>query len=164
MTVNIPGIPFPLEPSPGSTWRIDGGDKTLRVSAAPRSDIFVDPAGEDPANAATLMNAVTMLGRAPAGDFQLSARVKVDFRATFDAGVLLLWFDESLWAKFCFEFSPAGDAMVVSVVNRGVADDANSFTVEMSHIWLRVARVGRVFAFHASRDGANWELVPIPFN
>jgi hypothetical protein len=42
--------------------------------------------------------------------------------STFDAGVLLLWVDERHWGKLCFEFSPAGDPMIVSVVCRGVAD------------------------------------------
>ena len=41
-------------------------------------------------------------------DFRLSARVTVDFRATFDAGVLLLWLDEAHWAKLCFEYTPDG--------------------------------------------------------
>ena len=34
--------------------------------------------------------------------------------------------------------------MVVSVVTRGVSDDANAFPVEADHVWLRVARVGAV--------------------
>ena len=59
--------------------------------------------------------AATLLGVPPAGDFQLSARVRVGFRSTFDAGVLLLWLDRAYWAKLCFEFSPQGDA----IRNRG---------------------------------------------
>jgi regulation of enolase protein 1 (concanavalin A-like superfamily) len=49
--------------------------------------------------------------------------------------------------------------MVVSVVTRGVSDDCNSWPVDGDSIWLRVARLGRAFAFHASHDGMTWQLV-----
>ncbi len=49
--------------------------------------------------------------------------------------------------------------MVVSVVTRGVSDDANAWTVEGNVVWLRVSRLGQGFAFHASGDGRRWEFV-----
>ncbi len=165
-SIPVPGIPFALTPSQGSAWSADAAAGTLRVTADPHSDIFVDPAGAGASgetggqvNAETLLNAVTLLADAPEGDFQLSARVRVSFRSTFDAGVLLLWLNRAYWAKLCFEFSPDGEAMVVSVVNREVADDANAFVVEGEEVWLRLSRIGRVFAFHASLDGTRWSMI-----
>jgi regulation of enolase protein 1 (concanavalin A-like superfamily) len=146
------GVPFPFEPS--GPWRVDATTGAVRVSAPPRTDIFVDPA-----DGTTVLNAVTLVGSAPAGDYQFSVRVSVEFAATYDAGVLLLWSDEHRWAKLCFEFSPAGDPMVVSVVCRGVADDANAFVVGQRHAWLRVSRLGPAYAFHASVDGHVWQLI-----
>jgi regulation of enolase protein 1 (concanavalin A-like superfamily) len=108
-----------------------------------------------------MLNAATLLGVPPAGDFQFSARVSVDFRSHYDAGVLLLWIDEQHWGKFCFEFSPAAKPMVVSVVTRGVSDDANAFTVAERSVWLRVSRVDQVYAYHASTDGETWDLVRV---
>lgn len=160
-TTAVPGIPFPLTPSAGSDWQVDGGRGTVTVSALPHSDIFVDPGGDDQVNAETQLNAATLLGEVPAGDFTLSARVTVGFAATFDAGVLLLWLNEKHWAKLCFEFSPAREPMVVSVVTREVADDANAFLVAGNSVWLRVSRIGAVYAYHASLDGTAWRLVRI---
>lgn len=160
-TTSLDAIPFELTPSPGSEWTVSTSGREVEVDALPHSDIFVDPAGAGVANAATLMNAVTLLGAPPEGDFRLSARVRVDFHSTFDAGTLMLWWSEQYWAKLCFEYSPDGDAMVVSVVNRLVADDANSFTVDGGEIWLRVSRVGDVFAYHASTDGRTWSFVRV---
>jgi regulation of enolase protein 1 (concanavalin A-like superfamily) len=157
----ISGIPFALTPSSGSTWSTDAASAALRVSAAPHSDIFVDPTGAAQVNAETMLNAVTLLGEVPDGDFQLRARVEVEFAATFDAGVLLLWFDDRHWAKLCFEYSPDREPMVVSVVCRDVADDANSFVVEGGAVWLRIARAGGVYAFHASLDGVTWRFVRV---
>ncbi|MDL4814252.1 DUF1349 domain-containing protein [Actinomadura sp. OS1-43] len=121
------------------------------ASAVPRIDMFIDP-GSGPDGEPTL-NAATLLGVPPDGDFRFSARVTVDFAATYDAGVLLLWIDERRWGKLCFEYSPGGEPMIVSVVTRGVSDDANAFTVEGGTVWLRISRIGRAYAYHASLDG-----------
>ena len=83
----------------------------------------------------------------------------VDFAATYDAGVLVLYERDDLWAKLCFERSPQGEPMVVSVVTRRVSDDCNSFVVDGASVWLRIARIGTAFAFHASTDGGRWQLV-----
>ncbi|AQU65058.1 DUF1349 domain-containing protein [Streptomyces niveus] len=155
----LAAVPFELASSEGSNWEIDSDAATVRTTAHPHSDIFVDPAEGVTANAQTLLNAATLLGSPPAGDFQFSARVSVGFSSTFDAGVLLLWIDERHWAKLCFEYSPQGRPMVVSVVNRGVADDANAFTVDGESVWLRVSRVGHTTAYHASTDGTTWQMI-----
>jgi len=149
----VSGFPDALRPSEEGAWRLgDSGD--LVATAGPASDLFVDPAGGAP-----VLTAPSLLGSVPAGDFQLRARVSVDFAATYDAGVLLLWSDDRTWAKLCFEFSPQRKAMIVSVVTRGVSDDANGFTVDGSTAWLRVSRLGPAYAFHASADGTQWHMV-----
>ncbi len=157
--LNVPGVPFPLAPAPAGAWRIDEETGAVRVTAGPRTDIFVDPGGSATLNAESMLNAATLLGVPPEGDFQLSTRVSVDFQATFDAGVLLVWIDERHWGKLCFEFSPAAEPMVVSVVTRGVSDDANAFAVPGRSIWLRVSRIDRTYAYHACTDGTNWRMI-----
>jgi uncharacterized protein len=144
-------IPFQL--TGAASWVI--GEDEISVTALPESDIFIDPSGASPAT----HNALTLLGEPPAGDFQLSARVEVDFNATFDAGVLLIRSDETHWGKLCFEYSPDGEPMVVSVVCRGVADDSNAFVVDGRSVWLRVSRIGSAFAYHASPDGKIWRMI-----
>ena len=155
--LEIPGVPFALVPAPAAAWRLDVG--TVAGTAAPHSDLFIDPGAGTTLNAESLLNAATLLGLPPEGDFQFSARVTVGFAATYDAGVLLLWVDERRWAKLCFEFSPDREPMVVSVVTRGVSDDANAFVVPEQSVWLRVSRVDRAFAYHASTDSSRWRLV-----
>jgi hypothetical protein len=123
--------------------------------------LYLNPGGADAADAASVINAATLLGTPPSGDFQFSARVSAAFRARYDAGVLLLWVDEQHWAKLCFEFSPASQPMVVSVVTREVSDDANAFVVPDRTVWLRVSRVDRVYSLHASTDATTWRLVRV---
>jgi len=152
--VRIDALPLPLrwlqEPQ---SWHAPD-ESSLHVVAGPRTDWFVDPQRSADAR----MDAPALVGPSD-GDFLLSARVTVDFAATYDAGVLVLHERDDLWAKLCFEYSPQREPMVVSVVTRGVSDDCNSFVVEGSSVWLRIARIGAAFAFHASTDGERWSLV-----
>jgi regulation of enolase protein 1 (concanavalin A-like superfamily) len=127
---------------------------SLTLEAGPRTDLFRDPQGAE-----AQLGATRELVDAPAGDWTLSARVQADLRSTFDAGALILWADESTWAKLAFERSPQGEGMIVSVVTRGLSDDCNSTVVSGDAVWLRVAGVGDAFAFHASADGERWDFV-----
>jgi regulation of enolase protein 1 (concanavalin A-like superfamily) len=137
---------------PAVSWRADGS--SLALEAAGRTDWFIDPSGAaDP-----VLNAPALIGEA-AGDYLFSARVRVRFAATFDAGALMLHVGERVWAKLCFEYSPQREPMIVSVATRGASDDANGFVVEGEEAWLRIARLGPAFAFHASTDGHAWRLV-----
>ena len=159
--LDVPELPFPVVPSHPGVWRRDEPLGAVVADAPAHTDLYVNPGGADATDAESLLNAATLLGVPPAGDFQFSARVTVDFRSQYDAGVLLLWIDERHWGKFCFEFSPAGEPMVVSVVTRGVSDDANAFVVEQRSLWMRVSRADGVYAYHASTDGKRWTLVRV---
>jgi uncharacterized protein len=159
--VPVPELPFPTAASQPGVWSRDEQAAAVVATAPAHTDLYVNPAGEGSDDAESLLNAPTVLGSPPAGDFQLSAQVTVEFAAQFDAGVLLVWVDERNWAKFCFEFSPAAEPMVVSVVTRDVSDDANAFVVPDRSVWLRVSRVGHVYTFHASTDGRVWRLVRV---
>lgn len=153
MEFTLPGVPLEF------TWAVPPvecglTDGVLRAIAAPGTDIFIDPTDRF-----RQLSAARALAAIPDGDWQFSARVRVEFRDRFDAGVLLLWSDDRHWAKLCFERSPAGQPMVVSVVCREVADDANSWPVFDDTVWLRVSRVDGAYAFHASDDGQRWQFV-----
>jgi len=79
----------------------------LSVTAGPQTDWFVDPgSGEVTGNAPALVAPIP-------GDFTLSARIEVDFAATYDAGSLVVWAGPTRWGKLAFERSPQGEHMVV---------------------------------------------------
>lgn len=154
----IAGIDAPFESNNHVPWSIDAAG-TIQVHAEPLTDIFVDPNATNP-NGVTL-NAATLLTSAPAGDWQLTAKVTVDFQAKFDAGVLLVWYNEDYWAKLCFEYNPKGEATVVSVVNRLISDDANGPVINGNTVWLRVSKTDNVTCFHTSTDGNTWDLLRV---
>jgi regulation of enolase protein 1 (concanavalin A-like superfamily) len=128
---------------------------SIAFAAGPRTDLFTDPAGSEPKADAPLL-----LGN-PGGDFQLRARASAPLTAMFDAAALVVWASPAAWAKLALERSPQGEATIVSVVTRGVSDDANAFTVPEAAAWLRIARNGETMAFHASVDGRWWSLIRV---
>ena len=157
--MKLPNLPFALAPegSPPPGCRVTNGE-TLTLTAARRTDMFVDPAGTDQ-DQDQVPDAGRFVGLPPGGDFMLAARVGVEFGSTFDAGVLLLYADERHWAKLCFEYSPQHRPTAVTVVTREISDDCNSFEVAGNTLWLRITRSGAAWAFHASADGKWWRLV-----
>lgn len=148
-------MPFPLEPSGNPACAARVIDGALALTSAPGTDLFVDPGGEEGARP----DAGRLTGLPGDKDFTFSARVTVEFKATFDAGVLLLYLSERRWAKLCYELSPQGRPAAVTVVTRSTSDDSNSFETHGGPLWLRITRSGRAWAFHASEDGAWWRLL-----
>lgn len=157
----VPELPFPIAASHSAVWQRDERSGAVTATAPAHTDLYVSPGGEGSTDAASTLDAPTLLGTPPEGDFQLSARVTVGFQAQYDAGALLLWVDERHWAKLCFELSPAAEPMVVSVVTRGVSDDANAFVVDGRSVWLRVSRIDRSYAYHASTEARTWRMIRV---
>jgi regulation of enolase protein 1 (concanavalin A-like superfamily) len=154
-------MPFTLPAIPGELkwanepldWAI-GPDGSLSIVAGEATDWFIDPNG-----AYENANTPAALFSPPDSSFLLSARVGVDFGSTFDAGVLQVRAGADQWAKFCFEFSPDRQPMIVSVVTRGISDDCNSVVIDGHEVYLRVAATPATIAFHYSLDGKLWHLV-----
>ena len=107
-----------------------------------------------------MSSAPLLVGRPPTGDFTLQAHVVVEGDAMFDAAGLFVYDDDDQWAKLAVEVTAAGPT-IVSVVTDTFSDDCNSTVLAQSSAWLRLARVGEAFAFHASDSGGRWELVRV---
>jgi len=102
-----------------------------------------------------------MLLFGPADDYVLSARVKVGFKAKWDAGALVVWADDHHWAKLSFELSPAGQPTMVTVVTRGLSDDCNSIPISGNTVHLQIAKSGSAYVFYSSSDGKNWQVLRV---
>lgn len=153
-SITLPAIPAAL------TWLNEPvsadlkTDNQLRIVAGPNTDWFNDPA------ATSINNNAPVLLFAPADEsFLFSAQVTVEFASTFDAGVLFVYEGDELWAKLCFEYSPQGRPMVVSVVTRGRSDDCNSVVIAGNTVYLRIYRRADALVFHYSDDGQYWHFV-----
>jgi regulation of enolase protein 1 (concanavalin A-like superfamily) len=150
--VTLKGIPGELEwkNSPAGFHADDHG---FTIEAGKSTDWYISPVdGKAAGNAPILLFE-------PAEDFVLSAKVTVAFGTQWDAGTLFVYIDDQTWAKLAFEMSVYKKPTIVSVVTRGVSDDCNSWSAAGDSIRLRVARLGKAFAFYASQDGRSWEMI-----
>lgn len=134
-------------------WKLEAGN-TLRITAGKNTDWFIDPAGSYSKD-----NAPAALFTPADPNCIFSAKVIVAFASAFDAGALQARVHDTLWAKLCFEYSPQGQPMIVSVVTRGLSDDCNSVVIAGQEIYLRIVRTLRTLAFHYSADGRYWHFV-----
>jgi regulation of enolase protein 1 (concanavalin A-like superfamily) len=152
VSVSIPGIVQSFE-WVGKPIAVQFGERSLEMNATPKTDLFTDP------ETSQVVATASALVCRPKTEFILSAKVDVSFATAFDAGALVLWSNTQSWAKLCFEYSPQGQAMVVSVVTRGESDDCNAVVIEATSVWLRISGLGDAHAFHYSTDGTSWHFV-----
>jgi hypothetical protein len=149
--------PFLLDPT-GALVRDPIADTDVGAAVEMRADagddLFFQPGADDKVSQLRILGAWTT-----DEFFQFSARVSVDFRATFDSAVLLGWLGPDRWFKICAEMDPQGRARIVSVVTRGRSDDSNGAFLTGDATHLRISRTGRVIALHSSHDGTAWDLV-----
>lgn len=142
------------------TWDVEPQSWTchedrLTATAAGHTDIFRSPFGWT-----TKTNAARALATPPTGDWQLQARLQVDFHADWDAGSLFIWSNDDTWAKLNYELAPGGTPSVFSVVTRnGRSDDAVGPAVAADGLWLRISSLDNAYAFHCSADGNTWHLI-----
>lgn len=133
------------------------GDE-IAIYAPAKSDYFNNPIPEN----GKLMKPQ---GNAPfyykevEGDFVVKAKVRPDFKTTYDAASIMVIQDENKWVKAAFEKSDFGTNAVVSVVTNIVSDDANGCNIDVDSLWLQIARVGDNFAIHYSLDGQRFDMV-----
>lgn len=152
--LTIPSLPKPLRWQNNPVlWSFNTTDQTLAITAGKQTDWFLDPGGT-----VNIVNAPALL--APVHEScMLQSLVSSDASAMFDAAVLTVYQADDQWGKLCFELSPQGQLMVVSVVTRGTSDDCNSVPVDSREVYLRVSVLEKAFAFHYSLDGKFWNLV-----
>lgn len=124
----------------------------IRVITPARADYFRDPSGVH------VNDNAPFLWQMVSGDFVARSLVRPTFASTYDSGVIMARFDEKNWAKVCFEKTDFDTTAVVSVVTRGLSDDANGVNVTVPEVWLQMARSGNVFALHYSLDGSQFRM------
>lgn len=151
----IDGIPGPLRwQNPPAHWKIDNR-QTLTITADKHTDWYV------PAFDGQKSNNTPRLLFKPAEDFVLSAKVDVSFQNMWDAGVLVLYVNDALWAKLGLEMTLEKHPAIVSVVTREISDDNNSIAIRGSSVYLKVIKAGQAICFYASEDGQKWMLVRV---
>jgi regulation of enolase protein 1 (concanavalin A-like superfamily) len=149
----IAGVPGPLTwQHPPTQWKIDN-NRDLTIAADKATNWYVSPAGDGK------WDSSPRLLFKPADDFVLSAKVTVDIHSKWDAGDLVLYANDSVWAKFGIEATSNNQPTIVSVVTRAISDDNNSIAINGYSAYLKIAKAGMGIFFYESEDGQNWKII-----
>lgn len=128
-------------------------DNSLHMISGKGTDFFNNPVDKSVTATAPL------LYKNVKGDFVATALVKPNFASMWNAASLMVHIDSTNWIKFAFENSDATGKSIVSVVTKGISDDANGVVLDnQESIWLRISRKGDVYAMHWSKDGKNYMM------
>ncbi len=128
-------------------------DSVLSVTVESGTDYFNDPESSD------INSTAPLLYREVEGDFVATALVNPDLSSMWNATSLMVYIDSLNWIKFAFENSDATGNSIVTVVTRGVSDDANGVVIgNQGFMWLRMIRKGNIYAMHWSHDGKEYKM------
>lgn len=133
------------------SFKVENG--VLTIVAEKGTDFFNNP--EDSSRTAT----APYFFREITGDFVATALVRPDFSDQWNAVALMLHIDENHWIKYAFENSDATGKSIVSVVTKGVSDDANGVRLnDQDQVWLRMIRKGELYSMLWSLDGETYKM------
>jgi len=149
----IAAIPFPL------SWDMapvsyKSTDNSITITAGKETDFYCFVDGN------YYVNTAPKILFTPDSNFVLSAKIKPAFKSLYDGGAILLYSDDSNWAKLLFERHDDGTfGLGSSFVNERRGDDSYHPIVPSGEIYVRLARSGSIFNFYYSIDGKVWKLL-----
>ena len=93
--------------------------------------------------------------------FTFSAKVRPGFTSdgTYNAADLLVFANDSLYQKLCFEQDERGNHRVVSVRTVGTSDDNNHDVISEDSVYLKISSDTETIASYYSIDGKEWYMV-----
>lgn len=147
------------------THALNGGDTcvtvnpsaTLTFRCTEKRDIFCDPNGK------LSNNTIPMLLKAidNAKPFTLTTKVTPGFtkEGLYNAANLMVYSNDTLWQKLCFEQDERGRHRIVSVRTRGTSDDNNHQQLTEQTVYLRISSDTHTIASYYSLDKKQWQMV-----
>lgn len=148
------------------TQSLNGAEKLVTDSAGvvtfrakPHADFFCDPNGGKMSKNDAALLLMEIDNKKP---FTYSAKVRSGFthEGTYNAAVLFVYANDTLWQKLCFEQDERGNHRVVTVRTVGTSDDNNHEVLnEAEHVYFKISSDTRTIASYYSLDGKTWQMV-----
>jgi regulation of enolase protein 1 (concanavalin A-like superfamily) len=128
-------------------------DDSVSITASKETDLFND------AKSGSVAGNAPMLAFTPDDAFVLTAKVTPDFKRVYDGGFLVVYADQTHWAKLLLEKSHYGPISVGSSVTDVYSDDSVNADIPGKEVYLRVTKSKEVFTFYYSLDGVKWNYI-----
>ena len=78
---------------------------------------------------------------------------------TYNAADLLVFANDSLYQKLCFEQDERGGHRIVSVRTVGTSDDNNHDLMNVDQVFMKISSDTQTIASYYSIDGKEWQMV-----
>jgi regulation of enolase protein 1 (concanavalin A-like superfamily) len=128
-------------------------EQSFAIKSGAKTDFFIDNlSGVSSVNAPFYFETI-------GNNFIASVKITPEFKATYDAGGLLVFDDNKNWIKAAFELTDLGCASVVTVVTDDSSDDCNGESIAQNAAWVRIMRKNQFWSIHYSLDGLMWKMV-----
>lgn len=120
------------------------------------TDYFSDPNGTLQTTAPILLSSIDNTK-----PFTFTAKVTPKFNAddTYNAGVLYVYANDSLFQKLCFEQDERGNHRIVTVRTVGTSDDNNHTQIDLPYVYMKISSDTQTIASYYSLDNETWWLV-----
>lgn len=128
-------------------------DDSVSITASKETDLY------NGAKSGAVAANAPMLAFASDDAFVLTAKVTPDFKSEFDGGFLVVYADQTHWAKLLLEKSHYGPFSVSSTVTNIYSDDSVNADIPTNEVYLRVTKSKEVFTFYYSLDGVKWQYI-----
>jgi uncharacterized protein len=128
-------------------------DDSVSITASKETDLYND------AKSGSAAGNAPMLAFTPDDAFVLTAKVTPDFKSVYDGGFLVVYVDQTHWAKLLLEKSHYGPFSVSSSVTNTYSDDSVNADIPGKEVYLRVTKSKEVFTFYYSLDGVKWQYI-----
>lgn len=143
----------------GAEQQVSDSAGIVTFRAKPHADYFRNPNEREVSknDAAVLLTEID--NKKP---FTYSAKVKSGFtpEGTYNAAVLFVYANDTLWQKLCFEQDERGNHRVVTVRTVGTSDDNNhEVSNETEYIHFKISSDTQTIGSYYSLDGQTWQMV-----
>lgn len=155
--IQLDNIHFTKSINGADTLAVVNGPGKIEFSVGAKKDFFNDPDGKLSNNSAPILLAKVDNTK----PFTLTSKVTPRFTKTglYDAGVLYIYLNDSLYQKYCFEQDERGRHRVVTVRTRGTSDDNNHDVIEQPFVYMKISSDTKTVANYYSLDNKNWQMV-----
>lgn len=135
---------------------VKGNDK-LELYGTEGKDFFIDPNGKLSNN--TLPILLTELDNTK--PFTFVAKVTPEFtpEGIYNAADLIVFANDTLWQKLCYEQDERGGHRIVTVRTQGTSDDNNHELLNVPSVYLKLSSDTRTLASYYSLDKKEWHMV-----
>lgn len=131
---------------------------SIKIKCPEGKDFFCDPNDGKLSNNTLPMLLKKVDNTQP---FTLTAKVTPEFteEGPYNAADLLVYANDTVFQKFCFEQDERGNHRIVTVRTQGTSDDNNHDVVNEPSVYMKISSDTHTIASYYSTDKQEWHMV-----